>query len=129
MTVCNMSIEAGARAGLIAPDATTFDYLQGRPMAPAGDAWEAACADWRTLPTDPGATFDREVELDVAELKPHVTWGTSPQDAVAIDAAVPDPAAEANPDRREIMERGLAYMDLAPGTLLAEVPIDRVFIG
>ena len=129
MTVCNMSIEAGARAGLIAPDATTFDYLQGRPMAPTGDAWEAACADWRTLPTDPGATFDREVELDVAELKPHVTWGTSPQDAVAIDAAVPDPAAEADPDRREIMERGLAYMDLAPGTPLAEVPIDRVFIG
>ncbi|MDE0372420.1 MAG: 3-isopropylmalate dehydratase large subunit, partial [Rhodospirillales bacterium] len=129
MTVCNMSIEAGARAGLIAPDATTFDYLQGRPMAPSGDAWEAACADWRTLPTDPGATFDREVELDVAELKPHVTWGTSPQDAVAIDAAVPDPAAESDPDRREIMERGLAYMDLAPGTPLAEVPIDRVFIG
>ena len=129
MTVCNMSIEAGARAGLIAPDATTFAYLDGRPMAPAGDAWEAACTDWRTLPTDPGATFDRDVEIDVAELKPHVTWGTSPQDAVAIDAVVPDPAVVSDPDRREIMERGLDYMDLEPGTPLAEVPIDRVFIG
>ena len=129
MTVCNMSIEAGARAGLIAPDETTFAYLKGRPMAPAGDAWEAACANWRTLSTDPDATFDREVELGVEELKPHVTWGTSPQDAVSIDDVVPDPAAESDPNRREIMERGLAYMDLAPGTPLAQVPVDRVFIG
>ena len=129
MTVCNMSIEAGARAGMIAPDETTFAYLKGRPMAPAGDAWEAACADWRTLPTDPGATFDREVELDVEDLQPHVTWGTSPQDAVSIDDVVPDPATESDSDRREIMERGLAYMDLTPGTPLADVPVDRVFIG
>ncbi len=129
MTVCNMSIEAGARAGLIAPDATTFAYLRGRPMAPAGEAWDTACADWRRLPTDPGAAFDREITLDVAELRPHVTWGTSPQDAVAVDAAVPDPAAEPDPDRREIMERGLAYMALEPGTPLVEVPVDRVFIG
>ena len=129
MTVCNMSIEAGARAGLIAPDETTFAYLKGRPMAPAGDTWAAACADWRALSTDPGAAFDREVELGVEELKPHVTWGTSPQDAVSIDDVVPDPAAESDPDRREIMERGLAYMDLAPGTPLADVPVDRVFIG
>ncbi len=129
MTICNMSIEAGARAGLIAPDETTFAYLKGRPMAPSGDAWEAACADWRTLPTDPGASFDRDIELDVADLKPHVTWGTSPQDAVPVDAVVPDPAAAPDPDKREIMERGLTYMDLAPGTPLQDIPIDRVFIG
>jgi 3-isopropylmalate/(R)-2-methylmalate dehydratase large subunit len=129
MTVCNMSIEAGARAGLIAPDETTYDYLKGRPMAPKAGAWEQAVADWRTLPSDDGAQFDREVRIDAARLVPHVTWGTSPQDVLPITGRVPDPAAEADEDRRRSMERALAYMDLEPGTPLAEVPVDRVFIG
>jgi 3-isopropylmalate/(R)-2-methylmalate dehydratase large subunit len=129
MTVCNMSIEAGARAGMIAPDATTFAYLEGRPYAPTGDAWGKALAYWRTLPTDPGAGFDREVEIDASGIAPTVTWGTSPQDAVPITGRVPDPATVADPVRRASMERALAYMDLRPGTPLTEVKIDRVFIG
>ena len=129
MTVCNMSVEAGARAGLVAPDETTFAWLRGRPMAPRGGAWEQAEAWWRTLPSDEGAAFDREVAIDAGELAPHVTWGTSPQDVAPIDGAVPDPAQVADSRERAALERALDYMALAPGTPLAEVAIDRVFIG
>ncbi len=129
MTVCNMSIEAGARAGLIAPDDTTFDYLKGRPMAPKAGAWDAAVAHWRSLPSDAGAQYDTEFALDAAEIPPQVTWGTSPQDVVAITGSVPDPAAEADEARRRSMQRSLDYMGLTPGTRLAEVAVDKVFIG
>ena len=129
MTVCNMSIEAGARAGLIAPDETTFAYLEGRPMAPAGDEWERAAAWWRALPSDDGARYDREVRLDATEIEPLVTWGTSPQDVLPISGAVPDPGAEADADRRNALDRALAYMGLEPGTPLMEIEVDRVFIG
>ncbi len=129
MTVSNMSIEAGARAGLIAPDEVTFDYLKGRPQAPPAEAWEQALAHWRTLPSDPDALYDREIALDAAAVAPQVTWGTSPQDVVAISARVPDPADEADRDRRAAMQRSLAYMDLAPGTSMTDVRIDKVFIG
>jgi len=129
MTVCNMSIEAGARAGLIAPDDTTFAYLKGRPMAPQGAAFDRAVAHWRTLPSDPGARYDAEVALDVAAVAPQVTWGTSPQDVLPITGRVPDPADAPDEDRRRAMERALDYMGLVPGTPLMEVPIDRVFIG
>jgi 3-isopropylmalate/(R)-2-methylmalate dehydratase large subunit len=129
MTICNMSIEAGARAGMIAPDETTFAYLEGRPFAPSGDLWKRAVDDWRTLPTDRQAVFDREVRLDAAEVAPTVTWGTSPQDALPITGLVPDPAAISDPSRRQAMERALAYMGLTPGIPLAGIPVDRVFIG
>src|SRR2546430_8085663 len=129
MTVCNMSIEAGARAGMVAPDETTFAYLQGRPFAPRGDAWGTALAYWETLPSDADAKFDREVELSANEIAPTVTWGTSPQDALPITGRVPDPAAIGDDARRESMERALAYMGLRPGTPLSEVTVDRVFIG
>jgi 3-isopropylmalate/(R)-2-methylmalate dehydratase large subunit len=129
MTVCNMSIEAGARAGMIAPDDTTFAFLEGRPYAPAGDAWAQALAFWKTLPSDADARFDLEVRLDGPAIAPTVTWGTSPQDALPITARIPDPAAEADPARRASMERALAYMGLTPGTPLTEVKVDRVFIG
>jgi len=129
MTVCNMSIEAGARAGMVAPDETTFAYLQGRPFAPRGDAWGKALAYWETLPSDADAKFDREVELSANEIAPTVTWGTSPQDALPITGRVPDPAATGDDARRESMERALAYMGLRPGTPLSEVTVDRVFIG
>ena len=129
MTVCNMSIEAGARAGLIAPDDTTFEYLKGRPMVPKGGAFEQAVAYWRTLVSDEGAAYDREVVLRAADLVPQVTWGTSPQDVLPITGRVPDPAAVADPGHRAAVERALAYMGLTPGTPLAEIPVDRVFIG
>ena len=129
MTVCNMSIEAGARGGMVAPDQTTFDYVMGRPMAPKAGAWEQAEAYWRSLPSDEGAHFDREVSIDGSALVPQVTWGTSPQDVAPIDGNVPDPAAEADAGKRAAMERSLAYMDLAAGTPLESVTIDRVFIG
>ena len=129
MTVCNMSIEAGARAGLIAPDETTFAYLMGRPMAPKGGAWEQAVAYWKTLPSDEGARYDREVVLIAADLVPQVTWGTSPQDVLPITGRVPNPAEVADPGRRRAVERALDYMGLTPGTPLAEIPVDRVFIG
>ena len=129
MTMCNMSIEAGARAGLIAPDETTFEYVKGRPLAPEGEAWEKAVADWRTLPGDPGARYDTEVTLDAAEIAPQVTWGTSPEDVLPITGRVPDPADEADEGRRRAMERSLDYMGLAPGTPLREIKIDQVFIG
>jgi 3-isopropylmalate/(R)-2-methylmalate dehydratase large subunit len=129
MTVCNMSIEAGARAGLVAPDDTTFDYLKGRPFAPKGASWEAAVAHWRSLPSDPGSAYDREVTLDAASIVPQVTWGTSPQDVVPITGAVPDPASIADAAKRAAMERSLTYMDLKPGTRMKDVKVDRVFIG
>jgi len=129
MTVCNMSIEAGARAGLIAPDDTTFDYVKGRPMAPKAGAWELAESYWRTLPSDPGAAYDTEVRMDAGDLAPHVTWGTSPQDVLPITGRVPDPADEADEGRRAAMERALEYMALEAGTALVEIPVDRVFIG
>ena len=129
MTVCNMSIEAGARAGLIAPDDATLDYLRGRPMVPKGASWEQAIADWERLPSDEGASYDREITLNASELIPYVTWGTSPQDALPITGQVPDPAGESDPGRRDSIERALDYMGLAPNVLLSEVPIQRVFIG
>jgi len=129
MTVCNMSIEAGSRTGMVAPDETTFAYLEGRPFAPRGDAWGSALAAWQTLRSDPGAPFDRDVELSAGEIAPTVTWGTSPQDALPITGRVPDPAAVGDAARRGSMERALAYMALTPGTPLTEITVDRVFIG
>ncbi len=129
MTVCNMSIEAGARAGLIAPDETTFRYLMGRARAPKGAAWEAAVAHWRTLPSDPGARYDREVVMNAADIPPQVTWGTSPQDVAPIDGRVPDPAAIADENKRRAVERALQYMGLTPGMPLSDVAVDKVFIG
>ena len=129
LTICNMSIEAGARAGMIAPDETTFAYLEGRPGAPQGAAWEAALDRWRALPTDGDATFDREVVIDVAAIRSQVTWGTNPGMVVSIDGAVPDPAALDDADDRAAAERALVYMDLAPGTPIREIEVDRVFIG
>jgi 3-isopropylmalate/(R)-2-methylmalate dehydratase large subunit len=129
MTVSNMSIEAGARAGLIAPDETTFAYLKGRPQAPPPEAWEQAVGAWRTLPSDAGARYDHEVSLEAATIEPQVTWGTSPQDVVPIGARVPDPGDAVDNERRAAMARSLAYMGLQPGTPMTDVRIDKVFIG
>ncbi|TAK45548.1 MAG: 3-isopropylmalate dehydratase large subunit [Betaproteobacteria bacterium] len=129
LTVCNMSVEAGARAGLVAPDDTTFEYLAGRPFAPQGAGWEEALARWRALCTEPGTAFDREVTLDAREIVPMVTWGTSPEDALPVTGRVPDPAAAADAARRDAMLRSLAYMGLAPGTPITSIAVDRVFIG
>jgi 3-isopropylmalate/(R)-2-methylmalate dehydratase large subunit len=129
MTVCNMSIEAGAKAGMIAPDQTTFDYLQGRPHAPSGAAWDDAVAYWQTLATDPDATFDKEVRLDAAEIFPHVSWGTNPGQVAPITDRVPDPASFADPVERNAAERALEYMGLTAGQPLKEVAVDTVFIG
>jgi len=129
MTVCNMSIEAGARAGMIAPDDTTFSYLEQRPFAPAGGDWERALDDWRTLPTDAGASFDREVALDAASLSPHVTWGTNPGQVVPISGRVPDPDSFDDPEARDAAARALTYMNLAAGTAVRDIGVDTVFIG
>jgi 3-isopropylmalate/(R)-2-methylmalate dehydratase large subunit len=129
MTVCNMAIEAGARAGLIAPDDITFSYLEGRPMVPTGEVWEEALTYWRTLPSDEGAEYDREVTLEAARIAPQVTWGTSPEDVVPISGRVPDPAKAHDENKRRAMERSLAYMGLTAGTPMREIRIDRVFIG
>ena len=129
MTICNMSIEAGARAGMIAPDDTTFAYLEGRPAAPTGAAWEQALDDWRTLASDPDATYDSEFAIDVAELAPQVTWGTNPEMVVSVTGRVPDPADYADPDKRLAAERALTYMGLEPGTAMQDIAVDRVFIG
>jgi 3-isopropylmalate/(R)-2-methylmalate dehydratase large subunit len=129
LTVCNMSIEAGARAGMIAPDDTTYAYLEGREFAPAGALWERALALWRTLPTDDGAHFDRELTLSAESLSPMVSWGTTPEEALPITGIVPDPAAVAEPERRRRFERALEYMRLTPGAPLDGIRIDRVFIG
>jgi 3-isopropylmalate/(R)-2-methylmalate dehydratase large subunit len=129
MTICNMSIEAGAKAGLIEPDETTFAYIKGRKHAPKGDAWDAAVADWKSLATDPGATFDTEVFLDGSAIQPHISWGTNPGQVAPISGRVPDPAQFADHSARSTAERALAYMDLKPGTPLKEIEINTVFIG
>ena len=129
MTVCNMTIEAGARAGLIAPDQTTFDYLQGRPMSPKAGAWEQAVAYWKTLKADEGAFYDQVIELDITDLAPQITWGTSPENVLSIDGHVPDPADASSPDKKAAIERALAYMDLKAGQAIEGVKIDKVFIG
>jgi 3-isopropylmalate/(R)-2-methylmalate dehydratase large subunit len=129
LTICNMSIEAGARAGMVAPDETTYGYLKGRPYAPKGAEWDKALAFWKTLPSDDGAAFDREVTLDAAEIVPMVTWGTSPEAASPITGHVPDPASASDAVRRDAMERALNYMGLEPGMALSEIKVDRVFIG
>jgi 3-isopropylmalate/(R)-2-methylmalate dehydratase large subunit len=129
MTICNMSIEAGARAGMVAPDETTFAYLKGRPHAPQGQDWDDAVEYWRTLPTDADAVFDAEVHLDADELEPFVTWGTNPGQGSSLSAAVPDPADIADANQRANAERALEYMDLTPGTPLKDVRVDAVFMG
>jgi 3-isopropylmalate/(R)-2-methylmalate dehydratase large subunit len=129
MTVCNMAIEAGARAGMVAVDDVTIEYVQGRQFAPKGAQWDAAVAYWKTLRSDPDAKFDREITLDAREIKPHVTWGTSPEMVVAVDDVVPDPDKEKDPTRREGMERALQYMNLKPRTKMTDIRIDKVFIG
>ena len=129
MTVSNMTIEAGARAGLVAPDDKTFAYLKGRPMAPQGAQWDAAVAYWRTLKSDDGAVYDREVRIDAADIAPQVTWGTSPEDVVPITGAVPDPQEAPTEAKRAAMRRSLDYMGLTPGTRMTDVAIDNVFIG
>jgi 3-isopropylmalate/(R)-2-methylmalate dehydratase large subunit len=129
LTICNMSIEAGARAGMIAPDETTFAYLEGRPGAPKGDAWDQALERWRALPTDDDAVFDEELVIDVSELGSQVTWGTNPGMVVAIDGVVPDPAAMEDADERAAAERALVYMALEAGTPIREIEVGRVFIG
>ena len=129
MTLCNMSIEGGARAGLVAPDETTFEYVGGRDHAPTGEAWEAALSYWRTLPSDAGATFDKEVVLDAATIGPHVTWGTNPAQVAPITGTVPDPEAMGDAGDREAAERALVYMGLKAGTPLREISVDTVFLG
>jgi 3-isopropylmalate/(R)-2-methylmalate dehydratase large subunit len=129
MTVCNMAIEGGARAGLVAVDDKTIEYLKGRPLAPTGVEWDQAVAYWRTLHSDPDAKFDAVVELDAAKIIPQVTWGTSPEMVLGIDARVPDPEKEKDPSKRDAIERALSYMGLAPGKPLNDISIDKVFIG
>jgi 3-isopropylmalate/(R)-2-methylmalate dehydratase large subunit len=129
MTLCNLTIEAGARAGLVAPDETTFEYLKGRPATPKGGAWEMALDYWKTFHTDPDASFDREVAIDAAAIAPLVTWGTSPEDVIAVTDRAPDPASFATPDKRASAERALEYMDLEAGQPITEARIDVVFIG
>jgi 3-isopropylmalate/(R)-2-methylmalate dehydratase large subunit len=129
MTICNMSIEAGARAGLIAPDQTTFNYVQGKPHAPSGAEWDAAMAYWKTLVTDEDAKFDKEIYLNADELAPFVTWGTNPGQGLPLSASVPNPADIANPEDRGAAERALEYMDLKPGTPLKSIKVDTVFLG
>jgi len=129
MTVCNMAIEAGARAGMVAVDDVTLEYVKGRPFAPKGPAWDQAVAYWRTLKSDPDAKFDREVRLDAREIKPHVTWGTSPEMVVSVDDTVPDPEKEKDAFRREGMERALRYMGLEPRTRITDIALDQIFIG
>ena len=129
MTLCNMAIEAGARAGMVAVDDTTIDYIKGRPFAPKGELWDKAVANWRTLVSDEGAHFDAVVELDAAAIKPSVTWGTSPEMVVTVDDKVPDPAQESDPVKRSGMERALAYMGLQANTPITQITVDKVFIG
>ena len=129
LTVCNMSIEAGGKAGMVAPDETTIAYLKGRPFAPNGAEWDKAVAFWRGVPSDEGATFDRDVSLDAAAITPMVTWGTSPEDALSITARIPEPSTAPDAAKKDSMKRALDYMGLVPGTPLEEVAVDRVFIG
>ena len=129
MTVCNMSIEAGARAGMIAPDDTTYEYIAGRRFAPKGEAFDAAVEEWKQLPTDEGATYDRTLQLDAAEIAPQVTWGTNPGMVIDVTGRVPDPADMATADEKSATEHALEYMDLTPGTPITDIAVDRVFIG
>ena len=129
LTLCNMSIEAGAKAGMVAPDDTTIAYLDGRPFAPQGADWDKAVAFWRTVPSDEGAVFDRDVSLDAAAIAPMVTWGTSPEDALPITGRIPEPSSAPDAAKKDSMERALVYMGLTPGTPLEQVTVDRVFIG
>ncbi|HEX9247553.1 MAG TPA: 3-isopropylmalate dehydratase large subunit [bacterium] len=129
LTVCNMTIEGGGRAGLVAPDETTFAYVKGRPYAPSGRAWDEAVAYWKTLPTDPGATYDTGVQMNAATLEPYVTWGTNPSQSEPVTGRVPDPASHADPQARKAIERALQYMALRPGVPIQDIAIDRVFIG
>jgi 3-isopropylmalate/(R)-2-methylmalate dehydratase large subunit len=129
LTLCNMAIEAGGRCGMVAPDAVTFEYLKGRPFAPKGAVFDRAVEDWSNLVSDPDAEFDREVTLDAGAIAPIVTWGTTPDDALPIDASVPDPARETDPARAQYLREALDYMDIAPGKKLTDIKVDRVFIG
>ncbi|MGA9090511.1 MAG: 3-isopropylmalate dehydratase large subunit, partial [Bradyrhizobium sp.] len=129
MTLCNMAIEAGGRCGIVAPDATTFDYLRGREFAPKGDAFERAMQDWIELKSDSGAQFDHEVSIDATTVAPFITWGTSPEDALPIDANIPDPARAESPERAKYIQSAIDYMGLVPGRKLTDITIDRVFIG
>jgi len=129
MTVCNMAIEAGARAGMIAPDETTFAYLQNRPMTPKGEHWDKAVAYWRSLPSDEGARYDSEIAMAAEDIAPTVTWGTSPEDAIAINGVVPDPTKEKDPSKRAKIERAIEYMGLEAGQKLTDIKVDTVFIG
>ena len=129
MTVCNMSIEAGARAGMIAPDDTTYEYMAGKRFAPKGEAFDAAVEGWKQLPTDEEATYDRTLQLDAADIAPQVTWGTNPGMVTDVTGRVPDPVDMATADEKTATEHALAYMDLKPGTPITDIPVDRVFIG
>jgi len=129
LTLCNMAVEAGARSGIVAPDEVTYEWLRGRPMSPSGEHWDAALAYWRSLPTDDGAAFDRELAIELGHLDPQVTWGTSPDEVVPIGGRVPDPAGAPSPQKAAAWRRALDYMDLRPGTALTDVGVDRVFIG
>jgi 3-isopropylmalate/(R)-2-methylmalate dehydratase large subunit len=129
LTICNMSIEAGARSGMIAPDDTTIAYVKGRPFAPQGARWAQAVAYWKSLPSDPGATFDAEMHFDAGTLAPMVSWGNTAADVVPVTGRVPDPTQEPNPDRRRSMERALDYMGLRPGVAMRDLAVDQVFIG
>lgn len=129
MTLCNMAIEAGARMGIVAVDEVTLDYLKGRPFVPTGDSWDRAVAFWRTLVSDEGAHFDRVADFHAEEILPQVTWGTSPEMVIPVDAKVPDPDAEGDPVRRESMKRALSYMGIAAGAPITSIAIDKVFIG
>ena len=129
MTICNMSIEAGARAGLISPDNKTFDYIKGRPYAPKGENWDKALKFWKSLPSDEGANYDKEIIIKAEDISSQITWGTSPQDVVAIKGKVPNPNDESNPNRKKAMERSLEYMGLEPQQEIQKIKIDKVFIG
>jgi 3-isopropylmalate/(R)-2-methylmalate dehydratase large subunit len=129
MTICNMSIEAGARAGMVAPDQITFDYLEGRPHAPTGADWDAAVQYWKTLQTDEGAVFDAEIFINADELDPFVTWGTNPGQGVSLMDSVPDPSSISDSSERAAAERALEYMDLRPGTKMKDIPVNTVFLG
>jgi 3-isopropylmalate/(R)-2-methylmalate dehydratase large subunit len=129
MSVCNMSIEGGARAGMVAPDETTYEYIEGRPYAPRGAAWDEALGYWRSLPTDSGASYDKTLVIDASDLEPYVTWGTNPAQSVTVGDSVPDPESFADPAQGDSARQSLAYMDLKPGTRIEEIHVDRVFIG
>ena len=129
MTICNMSIEAGARAGMIAPDAITFDYIKGKEHAPSGAEWDAAVEYWKTLPTDDGASFDREVHIDATTLVPYVTWGTNPAQVTRIDGTIPQPSDFETENDRDAAARALDYMGIAAGTPIKDIPVDTVFLG